>query len=299
MSGRTHNQELQVNSLADQTSGENRPPYLVYTSAGNYNNLAQWISGERLFDVWATFYAEGKTAPAAAIEYVNHRKGAKFPNLHAAYQEWPEVFRRYRSIFVLDDDIEIETAAINRLFQIADRYKLDVLQPAFRTHGRISHEITRYRAGRVLRYTNYVEVTCPLFRQDVLENFLRVYDPRLVGWGIDWWFLQDMGPDLRGRVAIVDSVPCTNPDPHTKGRMREIDILQPSSERRTVWAEIKKEHGITTEDKGFVVYDEVLAPFHARIVAAIRESVMTLAVLVGRVSNAVVRRLRRLAGLLY
>lgn len=40
-----------------------------------------------------------------------------------------------------------------------------------------------------LRYTNFVEMACPLFRRDELDAFMSVYDPDLVGYGTDRWFL--------------------------------------------------------------------------------------------------------------
>ncbi len=34
-----------------------------------------------------------------------------------------------------------------------------------------------------LRYTNFIEMARPLFRQDKLDAFMAVYDPELVGYG--------------------------------------------------------------------------------------------------------------------
>lgn len=43
-------------------------------------------------------------------------------------------------------------------------------------------------AGR--RYTNFIEMTCPLFERKALDRFMAAFDPDLKGWGADWWFLQ-------------------------------------------------------------------------------------------------------------
>jgi hypothetical protein len=79
---------------------------------------------------------------------------------------------------------------------------------------------------------------------------MRIYDPALVGWGCDWWFLHVLGPNLRGRVAIVDEVVCTNPLDFWKGGQREIDRLQTISTRRATWERIKQEKRICIEEQG-------------------------------------------------
>ena len=159
------------------------------------------------------------------------RKGSKFQNLRAAYQRWPDKFVRYEAVLVLDDDVLIRASDIDRLFAIRTAHDLWLLQPAFDPRGKISWEITKVNPHCRLRYTNFVEMTCPLFRQDKLADFMAVYDPELVGFGMDWWFLHVLGTDLRGRVAVIDEIVCLNPHDRTKGRVREINRLQPDEVR--------------------------------------------------------------------
>ena len=83
---------------------------------------------------------------------------------------------------------------------------------------------------------------------------MQVYDPRLVGWGIDWWFVEVLGPELRGKVAIVDAVTCINPHDRVKGGQREIDTLQPTEQRIAVWNDIKTERSIQSQRAGTVEY---------------------------------------------
>jgi hypothetical protein len=117
------------------------------------------------------------------------RRGSKFQSLHYCYQQWPEVLARYDAIMVMDDDIVIDATGITRLFEIRREFDLWALQPAFRLAGKGSWDITAVHATAKLRYTNFIENTCPLFRRDKLDAFLAVYDPELVGYGVDWWFL--------------------------------------------------------------------------------------------------------------
>ena len=180
----------------------------------------------------------GGAGTRRVADFYNERKGSKFQNLKFAYDTWPDSFARYGAVMVMDDDVLIDSRGINRLFRIRSGHDLWVLQPAFDPRGKVSWDITRVDPRCRLRFTNFVEMTCPLFRQDKLAQFMAIYDPILVGFGVDWWFLHSMGAGLERRVAVVDEVVCLNPHDRTKGRIREIDRLQSTADRRKVWEEI-------------------------------------------------------------
>jgi hypothetical protein len=227
-----------------------RRRYLVFTSAGDRTNLRMWLAKDRGFDLWITYYGDHPDTLEGHGDYWVCRKGSKFQNLRAAYQQWPDVFVRYEAVLVLDDDVLIRARDIDRLFAIRAAHELWLLQPAFDPRGKISWDITKVNPHCRLRYTNFVEMTCPLFRQDKLADFMAVYDPELVGFGVDWWFLHVLGADIRGRVAVIDEVVCLNPHDRTKGRVREIDRLQPYEVRKRKWGEMKRRYGIKGEEGG-------------------------------------------------
>ena len=151
---------------------------------------------------------------------------------------------------VMDDDIVIDATGITRLFEIRRELDLWALQPAFRLSGKVSWPITAVHPTAKLRYTNFVEMACPLFRRDKLDAFMRVYDPELVGYGTDWWFLHTLGPDLDKRVAVVDAVTCVNPYDKHKGKGgREIDTLQTHQMRKEVWERMKAFHALDEQGR--------------------------------------------------
>jgi hypothetical protein len=264
--------------MRNRTTAQCDPPrspstardFLVFTSAGEHANVGHWLRGGRNFDVWVAYYGPGASPFAGDVEIHTVRKGSKFQNLHFAYRQWPEVLARYRAVMVMDDDIAIGGDDISRLFELRDRLDLWVLQPAFHPKGKISHPITEVRPGLALRYTNFVEMTCPLFRRDKLCDFLDVYDPVLVGFGMDWWFLHTLGGPLEGRVAIVDEIACVNPRDRAKGGRREIDRLQAEPERRRAWQAIKATHGITADAAEQVEFGRVAKPLRERIPSVVR-----------------------------
>ena len=92
-------------------------------------------------------------------------------------------------------------------------------------------------------------MACPLFRRDKLDEFMDVYEPELVGYGEDWWFLHTMGVDLANRLAIVDEIPCVNPHDRSKGGQREIDRLRSDAERKEAWERMKARHGLDEQGR--------------------------------------------------
>jgi hypothetical protein len=230
---------------------------------GDRSNLPRWLRGRRNFDLWVTYYGNRPGRYREVADYYHERRGSKFQNLFFAYHAWRGLFDRYSAVLVMDDDLLISGSQISGLFETRERYDLWALQPAFSPVGKISWPITRARTQSQLRYTNFIEMTCPLFRKDKLDAFMAVYDPELVGWGCDWWFLDAMGEDLRDRVAVIDSITCINPHDASKGG-REIDRLSSSSERRAVWERMKTKYDIRSEARGVQEYRAIPRPFLSR-----------------------------------
>ncbi|TGD72319.1 hypothetical protein E4634_15250 [Mangrovimicrobium sediminis] len=226
-----------------------RSDYLVFSSVGDQAQVNTWLKGRRNFDLWTCYYGEGENPYREISDYSLSRRGGKFPNLHFIYQHWRELLAHYRAVFVLDDDIALSGRQIARLFGLLEGHDLWVLQPAFDSRGKVSHEITREQPLSFLRYTNFVEVTCPLFRREKLDAFMEVYDPSVVGWGVDFWFAHHLGAQREGRMAIVDAVPCINPRNAQKGGQRTIDTLQDTPTRIAHWRRVQEALGIELEEQ--------------------------------------------------
>ncbi|SRR5581483_8840101 len=230
---------------------------LVFSSVGDQANCHHWLRGRRNFDIWVTYYGQRPAPYLQMADYYHEHRGSKYQNLHVAYQGWADLLARYAAIAVFDDDIIISGTQLSRLFDIRERYDLWALQPAFSPRGKISWPITRVDRRNELRLTSFIEMTCPVFRRDKLDAFMAVYDPELIGWGCDWWFLDTMGRDLRGRVAVVDAVTCVNPHDWTKPAGREIDRLASTPERKEAWMRVKERYQIRSEERGTHEYAAV------------------------------------------
>jgi hypothetical protein len=205
------------------------------------------LTRPRDFDVAVVYYGNGADHFRDQSDFYLRRQGSKFQNLHYCYKLWPELFARYEAVMLMDDDVLIQTENLSRLFQVRRRFDLWLLQPAFRIKGKISWDITRVRPTSRLRYTNFVEMTCPLFLREKLDEFMAVYDPKLTGYGVDHWYLKVIGGGDERRLAIVDEISCINPHDRYKGGVREIDRLQSTKLRIEAWNLVRMRNGWSSE----------------------------------------------------
>lgn len=214
--------------------------WCVFTSAGDYHNISFWgaANPKKNWDFVVCFYGDNETKFEQLKSFSNlavRMKGSKFQNLKRLFSTNPEFLQKYDFIFVTDDDMLVTSAQIDRLFQIAEAYDFWVCHPAFSDRGRISHPLTARSASHI-RITNFVELTCPVFRTDKLTEFLSVYDGELTGWGIDWWYGNYFKANEIRKFAIIDEIEVINPLDHQRpGGVREIEKLQPDAAREKHW----------------------------------------------------------------
>ena len=217
---------------------------LVFTSAGDRSNVHRWLEGPRNFDVWISYYGDAPGRYSEIADFYNVRRDSKFGNLKFVYDTWPALLAQYDAVLVSDDVLIISGRQMSRLFEIREEMDLWLLQAAFSPLGKISWNITRAQWDCRLRFTNFVEMTCPLFREDKLDAFIRVFDPVLTGTGTDWWFIKSLGEDIEGKVAIIDAITCTNPSDRSKGGIRECNRLDTETERKAAWEWVRTRYGV-------------------------------------------------------
>jgi len=234
--------------------------FLVFTSAGDNANLGMWLNGHRNFDLCIAYYGNETDRYKGLTPYYFQNKDTKFPNLLLWHRNNPGFLQQYAAIMVMDDDIILSCADINQLFKWQQKMDLWLLQPAFSPKGKISHVNTTHKPEYELRYTNFVEMTCPIFRTDKLLSFLKVFDPSLKGWGTDYWFVQHLG-ETQDHIAIIDAVTCVNPLNETKpGGKREIDQFQSTKKRRQTWFDLANKLGLQPTTK-IEIYREIKKSF--------------------------------------
>jgi hypothetical protein len=147
-----------------------------------------------------------EAAPALAADTVlsGLRGRGKFENLNALLERSPP--ERAAWILVLDDDVELPSGFLDGFLFCAERFGLQLAQPALRRTSHAAWAICRRERGSVVRLTRLVEIG-PLtaFHRSVAAE-LMPFPPLRMGWGLDlhWGGLARQ----RGwRLGIVDAVP--------------------------------------------------------------------------------------------
>ena len=221
--------------------------YLLYTSAGKAANIKQWYSSpDRNYDIWVTNYSDIRLLNKEYSDYYNQHKGSKFQNLYHIYKENRDMLSKYAAIMVIDDDVIISPRSLSLLFDLMIERNLWLLQPAFSRIGKISHPITKRQLISEIRYTNFVEITCPIIKTNKLIEFLKVYRPEISTCaGLDYWMPYYFGIDYKDKYAISDKFYCINPRTWRKpGRYRPIDLITNKQERIQMVDNIYKIIGI-------------------------------------------------------
>jgi hypothetical protein len=219
---------------------------LVFTSAGDNTNFEKlWISNEKNYDIFVVYYGDNdKTFSEyeSKVQFITKRKGSKFQNFYFLFLNYYELISSYDYFFILDDDIIISASDIQEMFSIAERYNLSICGPSFLPESKISFLETVHKKDIFLEYTNFVEVNVPLFSKSALFNLMKVYNPILIGWGIDLLYIWFNGSDKKEDYAIIHKITCINPEDEIKpGGKRELELIKNWDTRDKIWLNYAKE----------------------------------------------------------
>ena len=88
-------------------------------------------------------------------------------------------------LFLLDDDVVLPRGFLDRFLFLAERFALDLAQPAHRLHSHAAWAITRRRPFSLVRETQFVEIgPVTAFSHRTFSTLLPFPELRM-GWGLD------------------------------------------------------------------------------------------------------------------
>ncbi len=93
-----------------------------------------------------------------AVEFVSTEAGTagKFENLNAMLEAHPATGHDW--LLVLDDDVSLPRHFLDNFLFLAERFDLQLAQPAHRARSHAAYQVTRRRPGSVVRETRFVEI---------------------------------------------------------------------------------------------------------------------------------------------
>jgi hypothetical protein len=229
---------------------------MIFTSAGNNTNFHNiWISENQEYDIYVVYYGDNETLFNEYREkstFAIKNKGSKFQNFYYFYNNYREIVDSYDLFLIIDDDIVIESSDINKLFDISIKYNLSICQPSFKVDKlcKITYPITRNKKNTLLTYTNFIEVNAPLFNKEALIKLMEKYDPVLIGWGIDYLYIQINGMNKKDSYAVIHEVSCINPTDDGKIICRrELNLIPDVKKRRYFWENYAEKNGYLKQIK--------------------------------------------------
>jgi predicted nucleic acid-binding protein len=128
----------------------------------------------------------------------------KFENLNALLAEHPAEGHDW--LLVLDDDVALPRGFLDAFLFLVERFGLRLAQPAHRARSHAAWEVTRRRAGSLVRETNYVEIGPVIaFHASTYEVLLPFPELR-AGWGLDAHWAA-LARERDWPIGIVDATP--------------------------------------------------------------------------------------------
>lgn len=116
----------------------------------------------------------------------------------------------YDWIWMPDYDVQLSLDEIERMFSIAQDYNLNICQPSLTHDSYYSFDLVLNDPKKFMRYTNYVEIMCPLFKTDALKKILWTFTITYSGWAQDFLWARDLNYK---RLAIIDDIQAKHTKP--------------------------------------------------------------------------------------
>jgi hypothetical protein len=138
------------------------------------------------------------------FDSISQGRRGKFENLNLLLERNPP--QGYDWLLALDDDVALPHGFLDSFVFLIERFGLRLAQPAHRARSHAAWEITRRRAGSVVRETRYVEIG-PLFafHAETLDQLLP-FPPLRIGWGLEAHWAA-VAQEHGWPMGIVDATP--------------------------------------------------------------------------------------------
>jgi hypothetical protein len=157
------------------------------------------------FGASATAGPEARAEPALAAHTVaDDLAGGKFGNLNRVLTAAKPA--GFDWLLVVDDDVRLPRAFLDRFVAVCEAFGLDLAQPAQTLRSHSAWKVTRRRAASLVRETRFVEIgPVTAFSRRAAAELLPFPELRY-GWGLDLHWAAIAGR-RSWRLGVVDAVP--------------------------------------------------------------------------------------------
>lgn len=197
---RPHHHELAARARRELARSRHEVELRVGTpdGAGKFENLNRLLDASTPEVRWAST-PDVRWASAPEVH------GAPGPPDAPATHDALENLDGFDWLLVLDDDVELPRAFLDRFVFLCERFSLALAQPAHRLNSHAAWPQTRRRRGSVVRETRFVEIgPVTAFAHETFATLLP-FPPLQMGWGLDahWGAL---ARERGWRCGVTDAV---------------------------------------------------------------------------------------------
>ncbi|MBV9311881.1 MAG: hypothetical protein JOZ73_13710 [Solirubrobacterales bacterium] len=128
----------------------------------------------------------------------------KFENINRLLGEHPVGASDW--LLIVDDDVGLPSRFVDSFVFLAERFELQLAQPAHRRRSHAAWEVTRRRTSSVVRETAFVEIGPVTAFHSTTFDALLPFPNAGLGWGLDAYW-SGLGRELGWRLGVIDATP--------------------------------------------------------------------------------------------
>ncbi|MDE8348837.1 MAG: hypothetical protein POG74_05040 [Acidocella sp.] len=207
------NFRAQIRLEVQQALPQRRHNNLVFVQTSGSHPAS--IEAGRAYDLMLNHYAP--LVAAREADYVLAQRGTKVTAIDTILRQQPDLLLRYDHTLFLDDDVEMDAAAINDFFSIMERCELDLAQPALTTDSVASFkELLVQPDGAPVRPFNCVEIMAPSLSSRALQHCGWVFGVGISGFGVDMLLGAEVHKQFGNTVAVINTITARHARPQDR-----------------------------------------------------------------------------------
>jgi hypothetical protein len=190
-----------------------RKSFLLVSRVGAKSLHYCWLNDktDRNFDVFLSSYDGTLGDLNQEGVRTERRPGHKIKGYNGFLNDYVALWSDYDYVCFMDEDIDVDVASLNKMFRLSAKYNLKIAQPSLTHDSYFSYAALLHQRPWTLRYVNYIEMMCPVFRVDVLAQIAPLYGLGYeVGIDLIWCNLVF---NAETDFAILDSVQIRHTEP--------------------------------------------------------------------------------------
>lgn len=183
--------------------------FLVLGRVGDSSLHKHWLEGlsasDRTWDLVLNAFGKDSERVQDGDLPTVFDYGTKWDSIVRYFKANPHLLDQYDYVMFPDDDVLMNAADINRVFEITSGCGLTMAQPSLTHDCFFTWPILLSDPQFSYRYTNYIESMACCMKSSYFRTLMPIFERHYTGWGTDviWTMLMD---EPAYKAAIIDEV---------------------------------------------------------------------------------------------